>query len=114
MMSLDKDAVICDLAETYQIFNYKALPVHTLAVLVFGLRADSRIKMRAAGFNAEISMRALLARCADVLNALIKSPDDDSETFIEIMKGADGEAKKSVGFDSIEEYEAARRKFLKG
>ena len=41
--------MICDLAETYHIFNYRELPVNMLATLVSGLRADSRTKMKITG-----------------------------------------------------------------
>ncbi|CIV20382.1 phage protein [Streptococcus pneumoniae] len=44
MMNLDEDALICDLAETYQIYDYKQLPLNEVAVFAYGLRDDSRIK----------------------------------------------------------------------
>ncbi|HFH1593277.1 DUF5361 domain-containing protein [Streptococcus pneumoniae] len=44
MIALDEDALICDLAETYQIYDYKQLPLNQVAVLAYGLRDDSRIK----------------------------------------------------------------------
>lgn len=43
MISIDRDALLCDLAETYHIYSMRGLPARTLAVLAFGLRADSRI-----------------------------------------------------------------------
>lgn len=44
MIALDEDAFICDLAETYQIYDYKQLPLNQVAVFAYGLRDDSRIK----------------------------------------------------------------------
>lgn len=44
MINLDEDALVCDLAETYQIYDYKQLPLNQVAVLAYGLRDDSRIK----------------------------------------------------------------------
>lgn len=44
MMNLDEDALVCDLAETYQIYDYKQLPLTQVAVFAYGLRDDSRIK----------------------------------------------------------------------
>ncbi len=41
MISRDEDALICDLAETYQIYNYKSLPARLVATLSVGLRDDS-------------------------------------------------------------------------
>ena len=46
MISVDRNALICDMAETYHIYDLRGLPARTLATLAFGLRADSRIKMR--------------------------------------------------------------------
>lgn len=43
--------MICDLAEYYHIYDYKQLPVETLAILVYGLRDNSRIKMIIAESN---------------------------------------------------------------
>lgn len=44
MISLDEDALVCDLAETYHIYDYKQLPLNQVAVFAYGLRDDSRIK----------------------------------------------------------------------
>ncbi|WP_173282881.1 MULTISPECIES: DUF5361 domain-containing protein [unclassified Streptococcus] len=44
MISLDEDALVCDLAETYQIYDYKQLPLNEVAVFAYGLRDNSRIK----------------------------------------------------------------------
>lgn len=44
MIKLDEDALICDLAETYNIYDYKQLPLLKVAVFSYGLRDDSRIK----------------------------------------------------------------------
>lgn len=43
MIATDQDALICDMAETYGIFDLQALPVATLATLAVGLRENSRI-----------------------------------------------------------------------
>ena len=44
MIQTDEDALICDLAETYQIYDYRQLPAYQVAVFSYGLRDDSRIK----------------------------------------------------------------------
>lgn len=46
MIQTDEDALICDLAETYQIYDYRQLPAYQVAVFSYGLRDDSRIKVR--------------------------------------------------------------------
>ena len=49
MISADRDALLCDFAETYGIYDFRALPAFTLATLAVGLRDDSRIKMKMHG-----------------------------------------------------------------
>ena len=46
MIKTDEDALICDLAETYQIYDYKSLPAYMVATFSVGLRENSRIKMK--------------------------------------------------------------------
>lgn len=58
MIELDENALICDFAETYHIYDYRSLPVQLAATLSAGLRDDSRIKMRIAG--APVSQEILL------------------------------------------------------
>lgn len=41
--------MICDLAETYSVYDYESLPLPLVATLVFGLREDSRLKMKLSG-----------------------------------------------------------------
>lgn len=69
MLETDRDALVCDLAETYGIFDYRALPVPTLATLASGLRDTSRIKMRLSGYKATRS-DMLLAAAVDRLSLI--------------------------------------------
>lgn len=49
MEATDKDALICDFAETYHILDYEALPLKLRATLASGLREDSRSKTKLYG-----------------------------------------------------------------
>lgn len=69
MLSFDRNAVICDLAETYHVYDYRALPVMTLAALVSGLRPDSRIKLKMANIK-ETSSEVLLIQIFDLLQMM--------------------------------------------
>lgn len=69
MIAANENALICDLAETYGVFDYKALPVHLVAALSSGLRDDSRIKMNMSGTKATPE-QLLLAGIADGTNLL--------------------------------------------
>ena len=41
MIATDEDALICDFAETYHIYDYRSLDVEYAATLAYGLRDDS-------------------------------------------------------------------------
>lgn len=49
MIQFDEDALTCDLAEVYRIYDYRSLPARYVAILANGLRDDSRIKMAMMG-----------------------------------------------------------------
>lgn len=53
MVAEDEHALICDLAETYGIYDYHKLPARTVAILATGLREDSRIFMKKAKMPAQ-------------------------------------------------------------
>jgi hypothetical protein len=89
MLATDRDALLCDLAEVYHIFDFHALPVLTLAALSVGLRDDSRIKMKMAGINY-IPPVVILASISDNLAALrysltAKKGDPKPKLFGELM-----------------------------
>ena len=69
MIATDEDALICDLAETYHIYDYRRLPVLTVAVFSLGLRPNSRIKMIMSGNRITLE-ESLLACGVDRLSIL--------------------------------------------
>lgn len=70
MISLDKEALMCDLAETYHIFSIREMPARQVAMYAVGLRANSRIKL--AMTNQKVSNEeVLLAMIADRLSLLV-------------------------------------------
>ncbi len=74
MIALDEDALICDFAETYHIYDIYQFPVEYIATLAIGLRVNSRIKMKECGLKVE-SKYLLLAHIADntAINAWLNS-----------------------------------------
>lgn len=56
--------MICDLAETYHVLNYKALQPALTATLTSGLKSESRVKMKLSGTKITLT-QSLLARIAD-------------------------------------------------
>ncbi|MHC5375760.1 DUF5361 domain-containing protein [Enterococcus sp. LJL120] len=81
MMRLDKDALLCDLAETYQIYDYRQLPLNTVAVFSCGLRDSSRIKMKLN--DQKVSLDTLiLASIRDTTALLLWSKTKDAQKNI--------------------------------
>lgn len=115
MIAADENALICDLAETYHIYDYRALPVRTLAVLSAGLRDDSRIKTKLAGFPAPLSV-LLMAGIIDRLNILLWRDTKDGRRGINqpkpLFRTEDKQEQKPTAFASAEEYEAVKAKIL--
>ena len=66
MIKLDEDALICDLAETYHIYDYRSLSASTVATLAAGLRDNARIIQKINGVKGSTS-DLLLALIADRL-----------------------------------------------
>ena len=75
MINYDENALICDLAETYNIYDYRSLPVTTVATLAAGLRDESRIMQKANGADASMNT-ILLAIIADRVATLMNGKDD--------------------------------------
>lgn len=120
MIALDEDALICDLAETYRIFNYMSLPVDLVAILSVGLRADSRIKMKKNRVNVS-SDTLLLAGILDKVSFLSWSKTIDGkenrnrpESIVAKIIGDDKPKQSDViSFSSVNEFEKARKSFIK-
>lgn len=70
MITADEEALICDFAETYGIYDYRKLPLKTAAILASGLRDNSRIKIKLSGLNAAPEM-ILNAAIADRTGMLV-------------------------------------------
>ena len=79
MIALDEDALICDFAEFYHIYNIFDYPADYIATLAIGLRDNSRIKLKLLGLRVDINM-LLLAHIADntAINVYAKTKDAKS------------------------------------
>lgn len=78
MLKINEDALICDLAETYNILNYRSLPARLVATLSVGLRANSRIKLILSEQKTD-EKTLLLASIVDRLSLLLWSKTRDCE-----------------------------------
>lgn len=114
MIELDEDALICDLAETYQIYDYRSLPAKLVATLSVGLRAESRIKMLASGMPVAQDT-LLLATIADRVEMFRfgfseganKGKKPPASLVEALCGGARTNAKGVTRFKSADEFEQA-------
>lgn len=118
MIATDEDALICDLAETYQIFDYKQMPPSKVAIFAIGLKNDSRIKLKMTGSKIPIELTALFG-IIDRLDLLMWAKTKDGAKGINrpksILSGLNEEdADKISTYASGEDFEKARQKILKG
>lgn len=119
MIVTDEELLICDLAETYGIFNYRSLPVQLVATLSVGLRADSRIKMKINGYNVPFQT-LLLAGVYDKVSWLVWSQSEDGrkgihypKSIVNQLMGNGIDSKDSVSFASGEDFNSERERILK-
>lgn len=117
MVELDEDALICDLAETYHLLNYRGYPLSLVGTLACGLRDNSRIKMKMSGQKLSTT-EILLATCADQLSIQTWTKTKDAQhgrnkpkSLLSILMGETKEH-DVVAFNTPEEFEKARRKLL--
>lgn len=118
MLKTDREAVLCDLAETYHVFDAGSLPARTVAILCCGLRENSRIKMKLAGSKLP-AHDVVLISILDQLNLLLWTKTKDAQhnrnkpksILQEILNPKEPDALSfSSGEDFDKAYEAIRKK----
>lgn len=116
MIAKNENALICDFAETYNIYDYKELPPKQAAIFATGLPADSRIYKHLTGQKHDTET-LLLSHIADAVNTLLwfqtKDGHRGTNRPASILEAITKEAEsKYAEFTSIEAYEAARKKIM--
>lgn len=112
--------MICDLAETYHILNYKELSPNLVATLLIGLRDNSRVKMKVNDTKLTID-QMMMAMVVDNLQFLswTKTKDARHGKYKQksILKTLMGEYEKQkddlISFETVEEYEEYMKQFIK-
>jgi len=117
-ITFDEGALICDLAETYGIYDYESLPVKLVATLCAGLRENARIKLKMA--EAKVNNELwLLAAAVDRLSLLVwqnteagRNGVDKPVMFTRLLMGYSEEHEKDIlVFNTPEEFEKEMKKF---
>ena len=113
MLKTDREALLCDLAETYGVFDLRALPVPTLAVLAAGLREDSRIKTRLSGVSVP-RKDLLIAAAVDRLSLLVWGMSEDAKrgtnrpkSLVAALMGETEGSSDVMTFESPDDFVAA-------
>lgn len=117
MIAADEDALTCDFAETYHVFNWRELPIDLAATLAFGLREDSRIKQKISGqtYTMDTLLTAVVAdRLGDVLRFLTRGKAKPEST-VKALVGSEKKKKTDHRtFSSLEEFRQAYREITGG
>ncbi len=121
MIKLDEDALQCDLAETYNIYNYRELPATKVALFSYGLRDDSRIKIKLSGQNKPLETM-LQATIADSLRILVWLKTKDGSkgrnrppSIVEAINNAGKKQEKDVvAFSSGKDFDSRRLELIGG
>ena len=110
MINVDRDALICDLAETYHVFDFKSLPCKMVGILSCGLRDNSRIKMCLSGEELNLE-RALLAGIYDNTKTLAWLNSSDGaeginrpESIFKSLLKDEEDGSEILSFESKEEF----------
>ena len=114
MIIEDRDALLCDFAETYHIYDLRALPLRTMAALACGLRDDARIMMKIRRQTVSID-RMLSAAAVDRLALLAWQNTKDGQhnrnrprsVLDELMGKAETSNEKIIAFETGAEFRRA-------
>lgn len=120
MLAKYPDELQCDLAETYRIYDWKALSVRTVATLSCGLRENSRV-MRAMSGQKHTTDTMLLAAAVDRLSLLVWFQTKDGQknrkrppSLTEELTKDRSKEEKPMLFDTPEAFDEARQRAMKG
>ena len=119
MVAVDEDALICDLAETYHIYDYRSLPLQRVAIFAAGLRENSRIKTKISGLKYPLDTM-LLSFVVDRLSLLVWMQTKNGTKGIDRPKPilgviSDETAESEIeSFNTPEEFERRRLEIIGG
>lgn len=116
MIALDEDALICDFAEFYHIYNIYDYPVDYIATLAIGLRDNSRIKTKLYGLRIDLTS-LFLAHIVDntAIIAYLNSKEgltgkNRPKSMVEIFFNDKKKNEEAQEFNSGEEFDKEWRR----
>ena len=119
MIEEDEDSLICDLAETYGIYNYRSLPARTVATLAAGLRSNSRIIQKMSGYPFSFEEMMLIS-IYDELEWIAWTKTKDAQKgrhapekmLSKLLEKHEND--DVIVFDSVEDFERTRIEMIRG
>ena len=120
MLGRHREALECDLAESYHILDLNAVPARKLAMLAMGLRENSRVMMAMGGRRATTG-EMLNAAMVDRLSLLVWAKTKDAQkgrnrpkSVLESLLGKEREEKQEIyAAEDVADFEARRAAILK-
>lgn len=118
-MLKDEDALICDMAETYHVLNWRALPLSLAATLAAGLRNDSRSSLALIGQTIPFRDQ-MLAGILDRLAWLAWTKTKNAQhgkgapepILPKLLKIGKKDERKVAGFATPEDFDTARLRLM--
>lgn len=118
MLAIAEDEVICDLAETYRIYDYRNYPATYIATLAAGLRDNARIKLKMNDMAYPLEMM-LMVSAVDKLSLLLWAKTKDGASgrnrpkmlMDMLLKNTDQDL---ISFETPEEFEDTWRQLAGG
>lgn len=119
MLGEGEDEVVCDLAQTYHIYNMREYPLDYIATLVNGLESNSRIKRKIA--NIEVDLFYLLgASILDNLSFIAWTKTKDAKfgrnkpkSMVETLIKKHDSNDDIMTFDTAEDFEKMRQEIIR-
>lgn len=114
-----EDLLICDLAETYHLFNYREVSPIVVASLLVGLRDDSRVKMHYSDTKITLD-QMLMAMMVDSLKFISWTFTQEArrgkpykqKSVLKTLQGEyESEKDDLESFSTVEEFNAYMEQF---
>lgn len=107
MLAHHRSELICDLAEYYNIMDYRRVPGRLLGTLAVGLRAESRIGMIREGIKADPAT-IMLARLYDILVQVFSAKGEKPELMLKHLIVEQRSGKDTpIAYKSLAEFKKA-------
>lgn len=118
MINEDSDALECDLAEVYHIYEMRELPLHKVALFSCGLGEDSRIMRKLNNIDYKLDT-LLLASILDrtTMNVYMNTKDAEKrrnkpKSVLESLLYKEKEEDKVMSFKDGQSFEIMRQRIL--